>query len=259
MRIAGSVLIAFVLVLTSCEDDTFLDRTVLDKIVFHENVDQVGTYQYHSNGLLKKYLYTFNGSEVEYTDYHYNGEKLASRTIYQVDNNGEFDLVRTDVFTYHTDGNLSEMTNSYFGTTEDTYSFSWQNKNVIRIDRTSVSSMGVQKDFYELEYDNQGNVSKAFFYDNNGEVPELGFILEYEYDDKVNPQRDAHEPVIHELRSVNNAIKIIQRQDRDSEPYAVTTRAYTYNSLDLPTEKKEVITLYGSVYEKINKYFYKKI
>jgi hypothetical protein len=230
----------------------------LDEIIFHENADQIGKYQYHPNGLIKRYEFRFEGKLEEYTDYLYSGNKLNSKKTYQITIDGNYQLIRTDTFAYDASGNIEVVYFDKDGSLETIYSFTWEDEKVTRVDYSSAWTGVFHMNFYEIEYDNLGNASKMTYFNNDAE-PVLSFIVEYEYDDNVNPLRGMTELKDCMSRNPNNVRKISQRSNQESPPHSVTEIEYTYNEFGLPQKKVEVTDSYGDISSSTVKFLYRRM
>ncbi|MBL7858806.1 MAG: hypothetical protein JNM57_14045 [Cyclobacteriaceae bacterium] len=255
------VLMAFVLVgISSCEKDEALNKRVLDKIIFHENVDQVGKYVYNSDGKIMRYEYYFDKQLVEYYDFIYNREgKLVTKAYFEKKASGAFVKIYEDVLTYNASGQNDKITLG--GPAGTKYFITWDGDKISRIDYIT-SYFGVEhRSFFVLEYDANKNVSQTTYYTIEGEDEIFNFVVNYEYDEKDNPKANFPDPydLINNYNTPNNVVKIIQRSTLDGIPHTITDIVYQYNEFNLPTEKTETINSYGSVSEIHNKFFYKII
>lgn len=251
-------LVALLACLLSCDEDDFLDKTVIDKIVFHENADQVGVFKYLKTGRIKTYEYHFDNVLVQYTDYKYDGNNLVAKIYYEITNSGTFEVIAEDSFTYNSDGAIQTAIIDKARPTQASYAFTWANGNLSRIDRSSSSLGAPYHSFSEIVYDAHGNALKETYYNLVNDIAELSYLVAYEYDDKINPLREFADPFDVVANSPNNVVKKIQRSTVDSEPYAVTDITYNYDS-DMPILKDEKINLYSDVTEIQTKFFYRKI
>ena len=258
MRIVATFVVIFLF--SSCRnDDTSLNKVVLDKIVYHENADQIGVFEYNSNGSIRRYNYNFNGPTVQYTDFVYSDNKLSSKVHFEKNNNGSFDIISRDVFTYANDGKLEQVIKDKDGAAEYVYDFTWSDDQISRVDYRR-SSLGVEyHSFIENQYDGNGNVIRQMYFDIVDDQTKLSAVLDLEYDDKTNPLADFADPNDLVLRSPNNVSKKVQRSNPGAEAYATHIITYNYNAAELPEEKTEIATLYGDVTESYVKIFYKKI
>lgn len=134
----------FIVSLTSCEEDTSLNKMVLDKIIYHENADQVGIYQYHQNGLIKRYEYHFDNILLYYTDYAYSGDKLSSKKIYEKTIAGDYKLLQQDIYNYE----FGRLKSVYMGDSqENIFSFTWDGEKITRVDYSYSWNRTLQKSF----------------------------------------------------------------------------------------------------------------
>ena len=257
-QILASLFIALQLI--SCrDDDTSLNKTVIDKIVYHENVDQIGSFEYNPNGSIRRYNYNFNGAVVQYTDFVYSDGKLSSKVYFEKNGAGAFEIIRRDLFVYDGGGNLSQLTQDKDGASEYVYDFTWTDGRISRVDYTHSSFGENYHSFIENQYDFKGNVQRQMYFDIVDDQSVLSSVVDYEYDDKTNPLVEFAQPNDVVLRSPNNVLKQTQRANPGADAFATHEISYTYNAALLPEQKTEVITLYGDVTESVVKIFYKKI
>ena len=249
-----------VFVFSACRnDDTSLNKTVLDKIVYHENADQIGTFEYNSNGTVRRYNYNFDGTIVQYTDFVYTDGGLSEKIHFEKNSGGSFDIISRDVFVYDNNKMLDQVIKDKDGPLEYVYDFTWADGKATRIDY-SYSSLGEDyHSFIENQFDSKGNVTRQMYFNIVDDQTTLSTVVDYEYDNKINPLVIFVDPTDMVLQSPNNLVKKIQRANPGSEPYAVHEITYKYNSAELPEEKTETVTLYGDVTETFVKIFYKKL
>lgn len=267
MKIKIYGLSLLLLSLLSCNDDDSLNKLVLDKIVYHENIDQVGQFKYHSNGAIQQYQYYFDNKQIDYTNYLYKNGRLTSKEFYTKLNNSvesPYILTNTTLFTYYQTGEIARAyLEQALSETTDVYKYSWSNGNAVKVEIIYDSGTSVQS-IYEMQYDANGNVIKRLHFVVDNDVPTLDFVIEYEFDNKINPLFELHEPIdlltdIPKNISPNNVVKSVQRLTVDGEAYSTTLIEYTYNKFDLPVEKIESTNLNGQESESTVKFFYKKI
>ncbi len=266
MKIKNLLYLAtLLLILSSCKDDDFLNKLVLDKIVYHENVDQIGQFKYNSDGKIQQYQDFFNNKQTSYIDYKYSDGSLKERDYFSTYSGGDsFIQTQSQLFSYTANGELHKAyVDDSAQDVSEIYTYTWVDGNVSKVEIASQGSSRLEK-FYEMQYDANGNVVKRLFYVLEDDSFILYYILEYEYDNKINPLFALGEPIdlltsIPNNISPNNVIKILQRVNEDKDPYAITEMEYTYNEFDLPVTKKETINLFNQLSETNTKYFYKKI
>ncbi|MEO7987930.1 MAG: hypothetical protein ABI663_00210 [Chryseolinea sp.] len=265
MKIKIYGLFLLLLSLLSCKDDESLNKLVLDKIVYHENIDQVGQFKYYSNGTIEQYQYYFDSKKIDYTNYLYKNGKLISKEFYTQSSNpvgSPYTLINTALFTYYQTGEIARAYSD--GTspeTTDIYKYTWSNGNAVKVEILyGIGTTGI----YEMQYDTNGNVIKRLHFIVDNDLPTLDFVIEYEYDNKINPLFDLHEPIdlltnIPKNISPNNVVQSVQRLTEDGEAYSTTEIEYTYNEFNLPVEKIESTNLNGQETQSTVKFFYKRI
>jgi hypothetical protein len=267
MKIKIYGLSLLLLSLLSCKDDDLLNKLVLDKIVYHENVDQVGQFKYYSHGSIQQYQYYFDNKKIDYTNYLYKNGRLISKEFYTKLNNSAdspYVLTNTTLFTYYQTGEIARAyLERTLSETTDVYKYTWRNGNATKVEIVYDSTPSTQS-IYEMQYDANGNVIKRLHFIVDNDVPTLDFVIEYEYDNKINPLFELHEPIdlltdTPKNISPNNVVKSVQRLTEDGEAYSTTEIEYTYNEFDLPVEKIEFTNLNGQESESIVKFLYKKI
>ncbi len=260
-------LIIILITAASCNDDHFLNKLVLDKVVYHENIDQIGQFKYNSNGTVQRYEYYFDNNKDEYLDYLYSNGKLSAKNYYHKlsnTDNSPYLLTQTQLFTYSPNG---EIAKAYLDTENVSYvySFVWSNGEIVKIEVSYHSESSATESTYEMQYDVNGNVIKRLFYTaNEDNTLTLDYIVEYEYDNKINPLFESNDPIdllssTPNNISPNNVVKMVQRSSEDSEPYYIEEIEYIYNEFDLPVEKTESIIMDGQESGSTIKFFYKKI
>ena len=265
MKIKIYGLFLLLLSLLSCKDDESLNKLVLDKIVYHENVDQVGQFKYYSNGTIQQYQYYFDNKQKEYTNYLYKNGRLVRKEFYSQLNNpieSPYILTNTTLFTYYPTGEIARAyLDRTLSKTTDIYRYTWSNGNAVKVE--IIYDSGTTS-IYEMQYDAKGNVIKRLHFNVDNDVPTLDFVIEYEYDNKINPLFELNEPIdlltnIPKNISPNNVVKSVQRLTEDGEAYSTTEIEYTYNEFDLPMEKIESTNLNGQESQSTVKFFYKRI
>lgn len=245
--------------LFSCDEDYELNKTVIDEIIFHENVDQVGKYIYNRDGSVKRYEFHFDNKFLEYTDYLYSGNKLITRNYYEKRSDGNFTIFAHDTFAYNSEEQLTQAILNEDSPGEAIYELTWDGSRVSRIDYTTFSSGVAYQSFYTIVYDERGNATTITYFYLDGGQQILNFILECEYDDHVNPLAELSAPYEYLLAGPNNVIRQTQRSSVDDVPYAIHDIEYDYNELDMPVQKNEQINLHGDISNIQVKYLYKKI
>jgi hypothetical protein len=224
------LLILILYFLSSClEKETSL--TVIDRIDFNDN--ETGIFQYNSDGKISKYEYYIDGEIEYYTDYVYSNGLLVNEMHNVKGKNGFISF--TDTFIYEND-KVVEVSNSIYS---GKYHYEWENERIHKV------SFCLDKDFclgFEiLEYDSKGNIKEVHWYSIENGNERLNYILEFSYDDNINPFQNLANPanlfsgpLNYYEASINNISKITKRVNFNFLPYQTITFSNSYYDSGFP-------------------------
>jgi hypothetical protein len=257
-------IIAFMLIFSACskDDDNFLNKLVVDQIVYHENINQIGKYVYNGEGRVIRYEYYFNDNLVEYTVFALDGGKLKSKTTYSLGNDGKYMITSKDLMEYNSSGQLIKMTNSLGDRYVTNYTFTYDADRIGKVAYTSpLGDDQTVVTYFLIEYDANGNAKKQTYHSVSDGSDVLTSTVIYEFDDKLNPRFDINDPYDmfnYNDKNRNNVTKIIHKSAND-EVILTKDITYTYNEDKFPITRTEETVTNGSPSSSIIKFTYKKI
>jgi hypothetical protein len=254
----------FIFTLSGCNKDEdavpLLNKMVVDQIIWHTNVDQIGKNVYDAEGRIIRYDYYFNGSRVEYVEYSYQSNALTLRKVYDIDLDGKFVLSGTDEMTYNSSHQLVSIKRDRLYMKNE-YALTYDGNHVKKMAYSTQFNGGTTDySYYLYEYDAKGNVSKRTSYSIANETEIVNSITTYQYDEKVNPQAGFMDPgvVIENEGNANNITGYVMKTE-NGQAIATYEIAYTYNEQNLPLTRTETIITGNQTTQKEIKYLYKKI
>lgn len=269
------ILALFILAFASCENDEPVAKTVLEKIVSTTDQGSFNTYFYNENGLPTRREFYVANQLVQYTNYNYTDGQLTSKDYYESLIQA-FSLSRTYGFQYSADRKLIRITIDKGLRKGAFYTLLWEGDKIVRVDFDYVDKWSEVHETLKMEYNAAGNMNKLSCYENGtpGFDPKLNFVIEYEFDDKVNPLFGVIDPsdfvanlqcrmcpsgaAVNNMLSPNNVVRET-RTDGNSNTFGRVNHVYMYDSFDRPSKMKTDQIIGSMEISTESKFIYRKL